>query len=172
MKFAIQVAYKRSARNKKLRNRKKKKELHVAYRDTTYIYVSGVDIQMYRQKYIYRLIFITLSSVICFMIFQLQDTFYNNTCIVKSNFSLQQRHIDIFEDQRHIYYKITLIMLFMSLLKIINIVTFIIFVPYIQIYGPCRIIPFTRFYCDRLKTWRYFLWIVNIRGRNYVDSEH
>lgn len=171
MKFAIQVAYKRSARNKKLRNRKKKKELHVD-RDTTYIYVSGVDIQMYRQKYMYRLIFITLSSVICFMIFQLQDTFYNNTCIVKSNFSLQQRHINIIEDQRHIYYKITLIMLFMSLLKIINIVTFIIFVPYIQIYEPCRIIPFTRFYCDRLKTWRYFLWIVNIRGRNYVDSEH
>lgn len=102
MKFAIQVAYKRSARNKKLRNRKKKKELHVD-RDTTYIYVSGVDIQMYRQKYMYRLIFITLSSVICFMIFQLQDTFYNNTCrlSLRAIFCLQQRHINIIEDQRH-----------------------------------------------------------------------
>lgn len=101
MKFAIQFAYKRSARNKKLRNRKKKKELHVDRDIHAYIYVSDVDIQMYRQKYKYRLIFITLSSVIRFMIFQLQDTFYNNTCIVKSNFSLQQRHINIIEDQRH-----------------------------------------------------------------------
>lgn len=81
----------------------KEKERATCRQRHTYIYVSDVDIQMYRQKYIYRLIFITLSSVICFMIFQLQDTFYNNTCycIVKSNFSLQQRHINIIEDQRH-----------------------------------------------------------------------
>lgn len=83
--------------------KQKEKERATCRQRHTYINVSDVDIQiiMYRQKYIYRLIFITLSSVICFMIFQLQDTFYNNTCIVKSNFSLQQRHINIIEDQRH-----------------------------------------------------------------------
>lgn len=81
--------------------KQKEKERATCRQRHTYIYVSDVYIQMYRQKYIYRLIFITLSSVICFMIFQLQDTFYNNTCIVKSNFSLQQRHINIIEDQRH-----------------------------------------------------------------------
>lgn len=71
MKFAIQFAYKRSARNKKIEKQKEKERATCRQRHT-YIYVSDVDIQMYRQKYIYRLIFITLSSVIRFMIFQLQ----------------------------------------------------------------------------------------------------
>lgn len=71
MKFAIQFAYKRSATNKKIEKQKEKERATCRQRHT-YIYVSDVDIQMYRQKYIYRLIFITLSSVIRFMIFQLQ----------------------------------------------------------------------------------------------------
>lgn len=71
MKFAIQFAYKRSARNKKIEKQKEKERATCRQRHT-YSYVSDVDIQMYRQKYIYRLIFITLSSVIRFMIFQLQ----------------------------------------------------------------------------------------------------
>lgn len=71
MKFAIPFAYKRSARNKKIEKQKEKERATCRQRHT-YIYVSDVDIQMYRQKYIYRLIFITLSSVIRFMIFQLQ----------------------------------------------------------------------------------------------------
>lgn len=73
MKFAIQFAYKRSARNKKIEKQKENERATCRQRHT-YIYVSDVDIQilMYRQKYIYRLIFITLSSVIRFMIFQLQ----------------------------------------------------------------------------------------------------
>lgn len=71
MKFAIQFAYKRSARNKKIEKQKEKERATCRQRHT-YIYVSDVDIQMYRQKYIYRMIFITLSSVIRFMIFQLQ----------------------------------------------------------------------------------------------------
>lgn len=83
--------------------KQKEKERATCRQRHTYIYVSDVDIQMYRQKYIYRLIFITLSSVICFMIFQLQDTFYNNTCrlSLRAIFCLQQRHINIIEDQRH-----------------------------------------------------------------------